>query len=70
LGIGYSAFPHHPCRKSYKDGKKINDTQYSRIKFVNSSSKDNHFSSKEKKNSPMMININLKGEHNEPKSLG
>jgi hypothetical protein len=53
---------------NYKDGRKGNDTQYSRIN-VNLSNRDNHFSSK-KKTSPIVVNISLKGKHNEPKSLG
>jgi hypothetical protein len=53
---------------SYKDGRKGNDTRYSGIN-VNLSNRDNHFNSK-KKNSPIMVNINLKGKHNKPNSLG
>jgi len=54
---------------SYKDGKKENGTRYLGIN-VNLSNRDNHFSSKKKKNSPTVVNTSLKGKHSEPKSLG
>ncbi len=54
---------------NYKDGKKGNGIWYSLI-TINISNMNNHFGSKEKKNLPIVLNINLKDQNNELKSLG